>query len=92
MDERRRPKEGRSGKDRRSTIEQQAVRAGQHDGEELSEIQIALIAVIEGDAPDKFVFGGDVTVFDHAVVLLSTELPPDVAFDEAMRQQRRARR
>ncbi len=43
-----------------SEEEESSRRCGQHDGEDLSEIQIALIAVIEGDAPDKFVFGGDV--------------------------------
>jgi hypothetical protein len=67
-------------------------RCGQHDGEELSEVEIALIAVIEGDAPDEFVLSGDVMVFDHAVVPLSTELHPDVASDEAMRRERWVRR
>ncbi len=63
----------------------------QHDGEELAEVEVTLIAVIEGNAPDDFVFSGDVMVLDHAVVQLSTELHPDVASDEAMRRQGRVR-
>jgi hypothetical protein len=57
-----------------------------------SSLGVALIAVIEGDAPDDFVFSGGVMVFDHAVVPLSTETHPDVASDEAMRRQGRIRR
>ncbi len=62
------------------------VGGGQDDGGELLQVEVALIAVIEGNVPDKFVVGGDVVVGDHAVEPPATKLHSDAASDEGMRR------
>ncbi len=62
------------------------VGGGHDDGGEFLQVEVALIAVIEGNVPDEFVVGGDVVVGDHAVEPPATELHPDAASDKGMRR------
>ena len=59
------------------------------NGEELDQVEVALIPVFEQHVPDEFGVGGHVVVSDHAAVPPAAELHADVSSDEVVRMRRR---